>query len=92
MKISNWIVRAVVTLTFFALLLSPEKWGWPLGLISGVVIGTWSILYPEGVLGWAKTAHSSLDVDDRSIWWLPRLIGCFFVFFAVLITLTMLWR
>jgi hypothetical protein len=92
MKISDWIVRAVVTLTFLALLVSPEKWGWPLGLFSFAVVGAWSILYPQGVLGWAKTAHRDLDVDDRSIWWVPRFIGCCFVIIVLVIVLAMLLK
>ena len=92
MRVADWIVRATVALTFLALLVSPEKWGWLLGLLSCVVVGTWSILYPQGLLGWAKTAHPRLDVDDRSIWWLPRLIGSFFVVFALLIGFVMVQR
>ena len=44
-------------------------------------------LYPQGVLGWAKTAHSSINVDDRSLWWVPRLIGGFFVAGALMFVL-----
>jgi hypothetical protein len=91
MKVSDWIVRALVTLTFFALIVSPERWGWPLGLVCFAVVGGWSILYPQGILGWAKTAHPNLDVDDRSLWWVPRLISCCFVIFVLLITVAKFW-
>ena len=84
-RLADWVVRAVVAATFFALLLSPEKWGFPLGLISLGIVGAWALLYPQGVLGWAKTAHPIIDVDDPSLWWFPRLIGGFFVVFAVLL-------
>jgi len=87
MKLADWVVRAVVVATFFALLLAPEKWGFPFGLISLGIVGAWALLYAQGVLGWAKTAHPSIDVDDPSLWWVPRLIGGFFAALAVVIAL-----
>ena len=78
-------MRTVVIATFFALLVAPGKWGFPVGLISFAIVGTWALLYPQGVLGWAKTAHPSIDVDDRSLWWVPRLIGGFFVAGALIL-------
>jgi hypothetical protein len=39
-----------------------------------------------------KTVHRSIDVDDPSLWWVPRLIGGFFVAFALLIALVALLR
>ena len=56
------------------------------------IVGAWALLYPQGVLGWAKTAHPSIDVDDPSLWWVPRLIGGFFVAFALSIALFALLR
>ena len=50
-------------------------------------VGLWALLYPEDVLGWAKTAHPGLDVDDSSLWWVPRLIGVFFLVFVVVLAL-----
>jgi hypothetical protein len=51
--------------------------------ISGVIalglffaVGLFSVLYPEGMIGWAKTVHSDLDPLDHSLWWVPRFIGC----------------
>jgi hypothetical protein len=68
MRLADWVVRAVVVATFVALLLAPEKWGAPLGLISLGIVGFWALLYPQGILGWAKTAHPSIDVDDPALW------------------------
>ena len=85
MKASDWVMRVLVALTFVALLVAPDKYGAPMGFISLIVVGTWSILYPQGVMGWAKTAHPGLDVDDSRLWWVPRLIGCFFLVFALLV-------
>ena len=87
MKIADWTVRAVVLATFLALLVAPEKWGFPLGFVSLGIVGTWALLYPQGVLGWANTAHPSIDVDDRSLWWVPRLIGGFFLAGALVFVL-----
>jgi hypothetical protein len=92
MKFADWVVRAVVIATFVALLLAPEKWGFPLGLISLGIVGAWALLYPQGVLGWAKTAHPSIDVDDPSLWWVPRLIGCCFVVLALVMAFAFAWR
>jgi len=85
MRVADWVVRVVVVATFFALLLAPEKWGFPFGLVSLGIVGAWALLYPQGVLGWVKTAHPSIDVEDPSLWWVPRLIGGFFMALAVLI-------
>jgi hypothetical protein len=92
MRVADWTVRVLVVLTFFGMLLVPEKWSLSLGLLCVVVLGTWSLLYPQGVLGWAKTAHPSIDVDDRSMWWVPRLIGCCFVILGLLIAFAFAWR
>jgi hypothetical protein len=85
MKAADWFVRAVVTATFFTLLITPEKYGAPMVFISLVVVGAWVILYPQGVLGWVKAAHDNVDVGDSSTWWVPRLIGCVFLILAVLV-------
>jgi hypothetical protein len=94
MKLADWVVRAVILATFFALLFAPEKWGPRLGVVSLGIVGAWALLYPQGVLGWAKTAHPRIDVnvDDPSLWWIPRLIGGFFVAFALVIVLFSLAR
>jgi hypothetical protein len=86
-RITDWAVRILVTVTFFAFFFAPREWVFPLVLTCFAVVGIWGILYPEGVLGWAKTAHPQIDVNDSSIWWLPRLIGTFFLFFVLLLSL-----
>ena len=86
-RLSDWAVRSLVVVTFFAYFVAPRRWMLPLMLFGFGVVGVWALLYPEGVLGWAKTAHPILDVNDRSIWWVPRLIGAFFLFFVVVLAL-----
>jgi hypothetical protein len=92
MKSADWFVRGLVVLTFFALLVAPVTWGTRLGLASLAVVGLWAILFPQGVLGWAKAAHPDIDIDDRSLWWIPRLIGSMFVAVFLLIVLAALWQ
>ena len=75
MRVADWAVRFVVFATFLALFVAPDKWGAALGPTSLGIVGAWALLYPQGILGWAKTAHPSIDVDDPSLWWVPRLIG-----------------
>jgi hypothetical protein len=80
MKLTDWAVRAFVLIAFLVLLVGfastgANGWAESLVLLSFAVVGIWAILFPQGVLGWAKSAHPSIDVNDRSMWWLPRLIG-----------------
>jgi hypothetical protein len=86
-RLTDWAVRTLVVLTFFAYFVAPSRWMFPLVLVSFVAVGVWALVYPEGVLGWAKTAHPALDVNDSSIWWVPRLIGAFFLLFVVVLAL-----
>jgi hypothetical protein len=80
-------------LTLFDLWLASKKWGFPFVLLLlFVALGAWSILYPQGILSWAKTAHLDMDVDDRSIWWVPRLIGSCLLVIVLLIAMTFNWR
>jgi hypothetical protein len=86
-RLTDWAVRTLVVLTFFAYFVTTGRWMFPLVLLCSGAVGLWTLLYPEGVLGWAKTAHPSLDVNDTSIWWIPRLIGAFFLFFVLVLAL-----
>ena len=86
-RFTDWVVRIFVTVTFFAFFFAPREWVFPLVLACFAVVGLWGIVYPESVLGWVKTAHPSLDVNDSSMWWIPRLIGAFFLFFILLLAL-----
>ena len=86
-RLTDWAVRTVVTVTFLAFFFAPSQWVFPVALVCFAVVGIWGVIYPEGILGWAKTACPSIDVNDSSIWWLPRLIGAFFLLFALLVAL-----
>jgi hypothetical protein len=86
-RLIDWAVRTLVVVTFFAYFVAPSRWMFPLVLVCFGAVGVWALSYPEGVLGWAKNAHPALDVNDSSIWWIPRLIGAFFLFFVVVLAL-----
>jgi hypothetical protein len=86
-RLSDWTVRTLVVVTFFAYFVAPSRWIFPLVLLCFAVVGLWAMLFPEGVLGWAKTAHPAIDVNDSSMWWLPRLIGAFFLLFVVVLAI-----
>lgn len=86
-RFTDWTVRALVEVTFFVYFVAPSRWALTLGLVSFAAVGVWALLYPKGVLGWAKTAHPALDVNDSSIWWVPRLIGALFLFFVLVLAL-----
>jgi hypothetical protein len=86
-RLSDWTVRTPVVLTFFASFVAPSRWMFPLVLFCFGAVGLWALFYLEGVLGWAKTDNTSLNKNDSSIWWAPRLIGAFFLVFVVVLEL-----
>lgn len=91
-RLTDWAVRTMVVLTFFAYFVSPNRWMFPLSLVCFGAVGLWALSYPEGVLGWVKTAHPDLDVNDSSIWSIPRLIEAFFLFFIFVLVLVLVSR
>ena len=86
-RLSDWAVRTLVVVTFFAYFVAPGRWMFALTLFCFGVVGVWALLYPEGVLGWVKTRHPDLDVNDSSIWWVPRLVGALFLIFVIVLGL-----
>jgi len=92
MKLTDLLVRALVVVTFGWLLVAPGEWSFRLVLACFAAVGWWAMLYPQGILVWAKTAHRNLDLDDRSIYWVPRLIGVCFVLGVFVITFVDVWR
>lgn len=46
-------------------------------------MGLWSVIYPPGVIGWAKTAYPSVDPSNESLWAVPRFIGVCFIILSV---------
>jgi hypothetical protein len=81
-KVIDYFIPFPALAVFLGLLFLPDTIAWPLTLISFFVIGLWAVLFPQGVISWVKTAHHQLDETDPALWWLPRLIGTFFMLFA----------
>ena len=92
MKLMNWFVRAVGLAAFFVLLFGSAKWALPTVGFSFAAIGAWALLFPQGLLGWVKTSDPAWDVNDRSIWWVPRLIGGGLLLFGALFMALSVWR
>ncbi len=55
-------------------------------------VGLWGILYPPGILGWAKTQHRELDPSDQSLWWVTRLIGSAFIAISIVLVIAVFFR
>lgn len=47
--------------------------------------GVWGIMFPPGIIGWARAAHSELDPWDESMWWIPRLVGSGLIAISIVI-------
>jgi hypothetical protein len=43
------------------------------------------IMFPPGIIAWAKAAHSELDPWDESMWWIPRLVGSGLIAISIVI-------
>jgi hypothetical protein len=93
-RIADWVSRTLIVVTFVAYFAAPSRWMFRLVLVCFAAVGVFALLYPEGILGWAKTAHPELDENDSSIWWLPRMIGACFLFFTLFVAIVFrgVWR
>lgn len=47
--------------------------------------GVWSIKFPPGIIMWARAAHSELNPWDKSMWWIPRLVGSGLIAISIVI-------
>lgn len=54
------------------------------------LIGLWAVVYPAGVIGWAKRAHPILREDDPEVAFYAKFIGVAFVVIIILIFLALL--
>jgi hypothetical protein len=45
----------------------------------------WGIMFPPGIIGWAKAAHPEVDPWDESMWWIPRLVDSGFIAISMVI-------
>ena len=90
MRAIDIFLRMLTVVTFITLIVLPDRIGPLLGCASLFAAGLWGVLFPPGMLSWAKAAHPELDPSDESLWWISRLIGSFFIVFSSLILATML--
>ena len=85
MKAIDTFIGLAITAFFIVAIFLPSKI--TLEAICGlfVAVGLYSVLFPQGLLGWAKAAHPEIDPTDERLWWVPRCIGICFIVFSVLI-------
>ena len=89
-KIIDYFMRFLILALFLASFFAPAPIIWSLTLLVFFAVGLWAVLFPQGIMLWAKTAHPELDETDPALWRLPRLIGTFFMLFAGTIGLVLL--
>ena len=82
-KIIDYFIRFLVLASFLSFFFAPAPITWTLTLLNFFAVGLWAVLYPPGVMLWAKATHPELDETDPSLWWIPRLIGGAFMLMAV---------
>jgi hypothetical protein len=47
-------------------------------------LGLWGVMFPAGVIGWAKTVYKELDPSDESMWWVSKLVGTGLIAFSLI--------
>jgi hypothetical protein len=82
-KIIDYFIRLLLLALFLSFFFAPEPIIWTLTLINLFAVGLWAVLFPQGILLWAKTAHPEIDETNPRSRWVPRLIGGAFVLMAV---------
>ena len=61
-----------------------------IGLLLSVIFGIVGIIaeiYPGKLLAFFLENRARIDFNDRSTWWIPRLIGVGFLFMALIMAL-----
>jgi hypothetical protein len=91
-KAVDYFIRFLFVATFLGFFFLPDRVSGALGLVTIFVTGLWAVLFPQGIISWAKTAYPELDETDPSHWLVPKLIGTFFMLFAGTIWLVLLLR
>jgi hypothetical protein len=82
----DYFLRALVAVAAVGLLVLPGSVSWKLMCLASFSVGLWCVLFPPGIMGWAKVAHPAVDASDKSLWWIPRLIGSAFIAAAFVFT------
>ena len=85
MKAIDIFLRVAMTAVFLALIFIPESKSTMAAVLAlFFALGLWGVIYPPGLLGWAKSAHREIDLMDRRGWAVVRLIGSGFMIFSFL--------
>jgi hypothetical protein len=92
MRAIDYFLRVLTAITAIGLIILSDTISWKLLCFSFFSVGLWAVLFPPGVLGWAKGAHRDFDPTDPSLWWLARLIGTAFIVFALVMTIAFFKR
>ena len=68
-------LRLLTAATVVSLFFLPRIIGFFLLCLLIFLTGIWGIMFPPGIITWARAAHPELDPWDESMWWIPRLVG-----------------
>jgi len=81
-KIIDYFIRFLILILFLSFFFAPDPVIWTLTVINLFAVGLWAVLFPQGILLWAKTAHPELDETNPRLWSIPRFIGGAFMLMA----------
>jgi hypothetical protein len=90
-------LRVLIVVTAVGFMFPPgslvsETAVWGLFCITFFAVGLWAIMFPPGIIGWAKAFHRELDPSDETLWWVPRLLGAGFLIFGLIVGLVTIVR
>jgi hypothetical protein len=83
MRAIDIFLQVLTVITAVGCFVLPRAISWKLLCASFFAVGLWAVLFPPGILAWAKAGHRELDPSDKSLWWVPRLVGVFLIGFSV---------
>jgi hypothetical protein len=78
-------LRLLTAATVVGLFLLPHIIEFLLLCLLIFLTGIWSIMFPPGIIMWARAAHPELDPWDASMSWIPRLVGSGFIAISIVI-------
>jgi hypothetical protein len=74
-KIIDYFIRFLILALFLSFFFAPDPIIWILTLVNFFAVGLWTVLFPQGILLWVKTAHPEIDETNPRLWSVPRFIG-----------------
>jgi hypothetical protein len=93
MRSIDIFLRVLTIAAFVILLVHPSsRLADILPCICFFAVGLWSVMFPAGPLGWARTAHKELDPSDESLWWVSKLVGIGLIAFSLVWAATMIFQ